>query len=102
MYYFRWRTYRSHIHPTGRNDSIPWVVTEFSPDVSWAGMYNTINCAAGHHMARQSAILVSPSIHTLVFNCRAMARLRLQGGVHTRSPWGTTLRIRLQAELSLL
>lgn len=25
-------------------------MTEFSPDVSWAGEYNTINCAAGHHM----------------------------------------------------
>jgi hypothetical protein len=48
-YLFRWRTYRSHIHPTG-NDSYPLVVTEFSPNVGWAGKYNTINCAAGHHL----------------------------------------------------
>ena len=50
VYYFRWRTYKSHIHPTGRTDNISHVVTEFSPNVSWAGKYNTINCAAGHHM----------------------------------------------------
>eukprot|EP01052_Picozoa_sp_SAG31_P024137 SAG31_NODE_2033_length_6618_cov_3.628624_7_plen_893_part_00 len=65
VYYFRWRTYKSHIHPTNcsdvagfkrarncrnRTDGIDFVVTEFSPDVSWAGEYNTINCAAGHHM----------------------------------------------------
>jgi len=28
-YYFRWRTYRSHIHATNRTDNMPWVVTEF-------------------------------------------------------------------------
>lgn len=66
VYYFRWRTYKSHIHPTNcsavggfapvpsrcknRTDGIDFVVTEFSPPVSWAGEYNTINCAAGHHM----------------------------------------------------
>ena len=62
VYYFRWRTYKSHIHPTNcsagekagkvcknRTDDIDYVVTEFSPDVPWAGQYNTINCAAGHH-----------------------------------------------------
>jgi hypothetical protein len=44
-YYFRWWTYRKHIKqtPTG------FVITEFLPDVSWAGKYNTISCAAGHH-----------------------------------------------------
>lgn len=50
VYLFRWRTYKSHIHPTNRSDDIPLVVTEFSPNVRWAGEYNTINCAAGHHM----------------------------------------------------
>jgi hypothetical protein len=50
VYYFRWRTYKTHIYPTGRSDNISHVVTEFSPNVSWAGRYNTINCAAGHHM----------------------------------------------------
>ena len=28
----------------------PWVVTEFEADVPWAGAYNTISCAAGHHL----------------------------------------------------
>jgi hypothetical protein len=71
VYYFRWRTYKSHIHPTNcsgaahvppgaiqpskkclnRTDGIDFVVTEFSPNVPWADPhYNTINCAAGHHM----------------------------------------------------
>ena len=52
VYYFRWRSFKSHIHPTGRDpaDGIDWVITEFSPNVGWAGKYNTINCAAGHHM----------------------------------------------------
>jgi hypothetical protein len=44
VYLFRWRTYKSHIHPTDRTDNIPLVVTEFSPNVGWAGKYNTINC----------------------------------------------------------
>eukprot|EP01047_Picozoa_sp_COSAG01_P082831 COSAG01_NODE_17082_length_1180_cov_1.356152_1_plen_234_part_01 len=42
VYYFRWRTYKSHIHSTGI-DAFPWVVTEFSPNVSWGGAFNTIN-----------------------------------------------------------
>jgi len=45
-YYFRWWTYRKHIRytPTG------FVITEFLPDVGWAGKYNTINCPAGHQI----------------------------------------------------
>ena len=44
VYYFRWRTYKTHLHPTrDRTDGIDFVVTEFSPNVSWAGKYNTIN-----------------------------------------------------------
>ena len=50
VYIYRWRVLRSHIHPTGRVDGIDWVITEFAPNVRWAGMYNTINCAAGHHL----------------------------------------------------
>ena len=45
-YYFRWWTFRKHI----RKVADGWVITEFLPDVSWAGKYNTINCAAGHHI----------------------------------------------------
>ncbi len=44
-YYFRWWTYRKHIKQTPDG----FVVTEFLPPVNWAGKYNTINCAAGHH-----------------------------------------------------
>ena len=44
-YYFRWWTYRKHIKQTPDG----FVVTEFLPDVTWAGKYNTISCAAGHH-----------------------------------------------------
>jgi len=45
IYYFRWWTYRKHIKetPTG------FVITEFLPQVPWAGKYNSINCAAAHH-----------------------------------------------------
>ncbi len=44
-YYFRWWTFRKHIRQTPEG----FVITEFLPDVSWAGKYNTINCPAGHH-----------------------------------------------------
>jgi hypothetical protein len=44
-YYFRWWTYRKHIKQTPDG----FVITEFLPDVSWAGKYNTISCAAAFH-----------------------------------------------------
>ncbi|MBR2650185.1 MAG: hypothetical protein IKD45_00830 [Clostridia bacterium] len=44
-YYFRWWTYRKHIKKTEGG----YVVTEFLPDVPWAGEYNVINAPAGHH-----------------------------------------------------
>jgi hypothetical protein len=43
--YFRWWTYRKHI----RNTPDGFVITEFLPDVPWAGKHNTISCPAGHH-----------------------------------------------------
>lgn len=46
IYYYRWHTYCSHIRET----PLGWVVTEFTPAVPWAGIYNTIVCPAGHHM----------------------------------------------------
>lgn len=46
IYYYRWHVYCSHIHQTPKG----YVVTEFSKDVPWAGIYNTIVCAAGHHL----------------------------------------------------
>lgn len=45
IYYFRWQTYCQQIKSTPEG----YVVTEFLPDVSWAGKYNTINCPASHH-----------------------------------------------------
>ncbi len=44
-YWFRWWTYRKHL----RRTPIGFVITEFLPPVPWAGKYNTISCAAGHH-----------------------------------------------------
>lgn len=45
-YYFRWWVYRKHIKLTPDG----FVITEFHPSVSWAGTYNTINCAVGHQL----------------------------------------------------
>ena len=45
-YYFRWWTFRKHVRQTPAG----YVITEFLPDVSWAGKYNSIDCAAGHHI----------------------------------------------------
>jgi hypothetical protein len=48
---FRWRVLRSHVHETGLADAgLRSVITEFSPDVPWAGLANTIPCAAWHHL----------------------------------------------------
>ncbi|HEV7378611.1 MAG TPA: glycosyl hydrolase family 65 protein [Dyadobacter sp.] len=44
-YYFRWWTYRKHLKQTPAG----YIITEFLPDVHWAGKYNSINCPAGHH-----------------------------------------------------
>lgn len=44
-YYFRWWTYRKHIKET----PVGSIITEFLPEVSWAGKYNAIPCAAMHH-----------------------------------------------------
>lgn len=44
-YYFRWWTYRKHIRQTPEG----YIITEFLPDVGWAGQYNSISCPAGHH-----------------------------------------------------
>ena len=44
-YYFRWWTYRKHI----KNTPVGFIVDEFLPNVAWAGAFNSINCAAGHH-----------------------------------------------------
>ena len=47
IYYFRWWTYRKHIRTASGGG---YVVTEFLPNVSWAGKDNTISCPAAHHI----------------------------------------------------
>ena len=46
-YYYRWRSYKTHINLTPEGF---YVITEFGPPVPWAGKYNTIPAAAGHHI----------------------------------------------------
>ncbi|MFS1030945.1 trehalase family glycosidase [Enterococcus casseliflavus] len=46
-YYFRWWVFRKHIKTTQEGR----IITEFLPEVSWSGPFNSINCAAGHHIA---------------------------------------------------
>ncbi len=47
LYYFRWWSFRKHIVQTPRG----FVITEFLPPVKHAGVFNTIACAAGLHLA---------------------------------------------------
>lgn len=44
-YQYRCEVYRRHIKQTPAG----YVISEFLPDVPWAGIYNTISCAASHH-----------------------------------------------------
>jgi predicted GH43/DUF377 family glycosyl hydrolase len=46
IYYFRLGVFKKHIKETPDG----YIITEFTPDVSWAGKYNSISCAAGHHI----------------------------------------------------
>ena len=46
-YYFRWWTFRKHIKEIPQG----YIISEFLPDVPWAGKYNAISCAASHHLA---------------------------------------------------
>lgn len=46
IYYFRWWTFRKHLKQTPSG----YIVTEFLPTVPWGGKFNSISCAAGHHI----------------------------------------------------
>lgn len=46
IYYYRWWTYRKHIHNTPQG----FVITEFLVDRNYADKYNMISCALGHHI----------------------------------------------------
>jgi hypothetical protein len=47
MYYYRWWSFRKHLVRTPNG----FVLTEFLVPMRHAGEYNTISCAAGHHLA---------------------------------------------------
>lgn len=46
-YYFRWWTYRKHIKATPEG----YIISEFLPDVPWAGKYNAISCPGMHQFS---------------------------------------------------
>ena len=56
-YYFRWWVFRKHLRRTSEG----WVITEFLPNVPYAGAHNTIVCPAGHHL-REARWLADPDI----------------------------------------
>jgi len=78
IYYFRWWTYRKAIKRTPDG----FVITEFLPNVSWAGKYNTINCAAAHHF-REGRWLHDPRY----LDDYATFWLRKGGAVRSYSFW---------------
>jgi len=47
IYYYRWWSFRKHLVQTQDG----FVLTEFLVPIRHAGVYNTISCAAGHHVA---------------------------------------------------
>ena len=55
-YDYRCELYGRHVKETPAGK----VITEFLPDVPWAGIYNTINCAASHHF-REGRWMQDPS-----------------------------------------
>ena len=57
VYYYRWWTFRKHIKKTPEG----YIITEFMPNVSWAGKYNSIPCPAGHHF-REGRWLHDPKV----------------------------------------
>ena len=72
-YYFRWWTYRKHILSTPEG----YVITEFLPDVPWAGKYNVINCS-GMHQFREGRWLMNPNylLDYAEYWCREKAAAR--------------------------
>ncbi len=56
-YNYRCELYGRHVKETPAGH----VITEFLPDVPWAGIYNTISCAASHHF-RDGRWMHNPSV----------------------------------------
>ncbi len=46
VYYYRWHSFCSHI----KNTPLGYIITEFTPEVFWGGIYGSIACPIGHHM----------------------------------------------------
>lgn len=55
IYYFRWYALQKHIEKTPDG----YLINEFLDDVPWAGKFNTIDAAAGHHI-REARWLRNP------------------------------------------
>jgi hypothetical protein len=55
IYYFRWYAFQKHI----RQSPDGFLISEFLDNVSWAGKFNTIDAAAGHHI-REARWLRNP------------------------------------------
>ena len=77
-YYFRWWTFRKHLKKTESG----FVITEFLPNVPWAGKFNTISCPGGHHF-REGRWLHDPQY----LNDYAVFWLRGGGAVRSYSFW---------------
>ena len=95
-YAFRWRVFRSHVHDTGLADAgLRSVITEFSPDVPWAGLANTIPCAAWHHL-REARWMRNASVAESYSRWWVAG---LDGVKHNYYyPWATAVRARLAVE----
>jgi len=78
IYYFRWWTYRKHLKPTPDG----FIITEFLPEVNWAGKYNSINCAAALHIYEGRWLHDSKYL-----NDYARFWLRKGGGLRVYSFW---------------
>ena len=46
VYYYRWYNFCSHMKET----PLGYIITEFTPEVFWGGIYGSIACPIGHHM----------------------------------------------------
>jgi len=78
VYYFRWWTFRKAIRQTPDG----FIITEFLPNVGWAGKHNSINCAAGHHF-REGRWLNDPKY----LDDYSLFWFRRGGGVRSYSFW---------------
>ena len=70
-YYFRWWTYRKHIKKT----PVGFIVDEFLPNVGWAGPFNSISCAAGHHVYEGRWLCDPRYLFALAYASEKLARV---------------------------